>query len=122
MRQQSTSSDTLADPLKITHPAHPFASDPSYVDHAPWIKTEVIVCKVKHPMKGYRAIIKDVLPRQDTLSGLRINAQFTHVNPAHPFKTENLDYDEYFTLPHVFQTESERNPSSPSGILAVCSD
>jgi hypothetical protein len=80
MKQQSTSSSTLADPLMA-------------VERTPWIKTEVIVCKVKHPMKGYRAIVKDVLPLQDTLSGLRITAQFTHINPAHPFKIEVLDYD-----------------------------
>jgi hypothetical protein len=45
-------------------------------------------------MKGYHAIIKDVLPLQDTLSGLRITVQFTHMNPAHPFKTSVLDYDD----------------------------
>jgi hypothetical protein len=55
---------------------------------------EVIVCKVKHPMKGYHAIIKDVLPLQDTPSSLRITIQFIHMNPAHPFKTEILDYDD----------------------------
>ena len=93
MKQQSTSSNMPADPFKITHPTHPFTSDPSYVECAPWIKMEVIVCKVTHPMKGYCAIIKDVLPLQDTLSSLRISAQFTHMNPANPFKTEILDYD-----------------------------
>jgi hypothetical protein len=62
---------------------------------------EVIVCKVKHPMKGYHAIIKDVLPLQDNLSGLRITAQFTHMNPAHPFKTEVLDYDDVVEVLYV---------------------
>jgi hypothetical protein len=60
----------------------------------PWIKTEVIVCKVKHLLKGYHAIVKDVLPLQDTLSGLRITTQFTHMNPVNPFKTSVLDYDD----------------------------
>jgi hypothetical protein len=94
MKQQSTSSSTSADPL-ITHPTCPFASDSS--ECAPWIKTEVVVCKVK----SYRAIIKDVLPLQDTLSGLRITAQFTHPNPAHPFKTEVLDYDDIVEVSYV---------------------
>jgi hypothetical protein len=97
MKQQSASSSTPADAL-ITHSTHPYASD---LERAPWIKTEVIVCKVKHPMKGYRAIVKDVLPLQDTLSGLKITAQFTHVNPAHPFKTEVLDYDDVVEASYV---------------------
>jgi hypothetical protein len=92
------SSSTSADPL-ITHPTCPFALDPS--ERAPWIITEVVVCKVKHPLKGYRAIIKDVLPLQDTLSGLRITAQFTHINPAQPFKTEVLDYDDVVEVLYV---------------------
>ena len=99
-KQQSTSSSKPADPL-ITHPTRPFASDPSAVERAPWIKMEVIVCKVKHPMKGYRAIVKDVLPLQDTLSGLRITTQFTHMNPSHPFKTEVLDYDDVVEASYV---------------------
>jgi hypothetical protein len=99
-KQQPTSSGTPADPL-ITHPTHPFTSYPSDVERAPWIKTEVIVCKVKHPMKGYRAIVKDVLPLQNTLSGLRITVQFTHVNPAYPFKTEVLDYDDDIEVLYV---------------------
>jgi hypothetical protein len=52
-------------------------------------------------MKGYRAIIKDVLPLQDTLSGLKITAQFTHMNSANPFKTEVLDYDDVVEVSYV---------------------
>ena len=52
-------------------------------------------------MKGYRAIVKDVLPLQDNLSGLRITTQFTHMNPAHPFKTEVLDYDNVVEVSYV---------------------
>src|SRR5882757_5678280 len=91
------SSSTSAD-LLVTHPACPFALD---VEHMPWIKTEVIVCKVKHLLKGYHAIVKDVLPLQDTLSGLRITAQFTHMNPANPFKTSVLDYDDIVEASYV---------------------
>ena len=62
---------------------------------------EVIVCKIGHPMKGYRAIVRDVLPLQDTSSGLRIIAQFTHFNSAHLFKTEGLDYDDVVEASYV---------------------
>jgi hypothetical protein len=98
MKQQSTSGSTSADPL-ITHPTCLFTSDPS--EHTSWIKTEVVVCKVKHPMKGYCTIVKDVLPLKDTLSGLRITAQFTHMNSANPFKTEVLDYDDVMKVSYV---------------------
>jgi len=70
-------------------------------EQVPWLKTEVIVCKVKHPLKGYHAIVKDVLPLQDTPSGLRITAQFTQLNPANPFKTEVLDYDDVVEASYV---------------------
>ena len=63
-------------------------------EQVPWINTEVIVCKAIHPLKGYRAIVKDVQRLQNTLSGLKITAQFTHLNSANPFKTEVLDYDD----------------------------
>jgi len=43
-------------------------------EQVPWLKTEVIVCKVKHLLKGYHAIVKDVLPLQDTPSSLGITA------------------------------------------------
>jgi hypothetical protein len=87
-------------PVSFTkqHSTHPFASD---LECVPWIKTEVIVCKVGHPMKSYRAIVKDVLPLQDTLSGLKITTQFTHLNPAHPFKTKVLDYDDVVEASYV---------------------
>jgi len=67
----------------------------------PWPKTEVIVCKIKHPLKGYHAIVKDVLPLQDTPSSLRITAQFTQLNPANLFKTEVLDYDDVVEASYV---------------------
>ena len=73
---------------------------PKY-EQVPWISMEVIVCKVKHPMKGYHAIIKDVLPLQDTSSSLKITAQFIYLDPAHPFKTEVLDYDDVVKAKYV---------------------
>ena len=88
-------------PFSFTMQQSMSSSTPQKREQIPWIKTEVIVCKVKHPMKGYRAIVKDVLPLQDTLSGLRITAQFIHLNPAHPFRTEILDYDDVVEASYV---------------------
>jgi hypothetical protein len=101
MRQQSIASSAPADQPSHLYQIHPFVSNQSDAEWLPWIKMEVIVCKVKHPMKGYRAIIKDVLPLQDTPSGLRITIQFIHMNPAHPFKTEILDYDDVVEASYV---------------------
>jgi len=70
-------------------------------EQVPWLKTEVIICKVKHPLKSYHVIVKDVLPLQDTPSSLRITAQFTQLNPANPFKTEVLDYDDVVEASYV---------------------
>jgi hypothetical protein len=67
----------------------------------PWIKIEVIVCKIKHLIKGYHAIIKDVLPLQDTPNSLRITTQFIHMNPAYPFKSKILDYDDIVEASYV---------------------
>jgi hypothetical protein len=72
----------------------------------PWINTEVIVCKVNHPMKGYRGVVKDVQVVKNTLSGLKIAIQFIHLNPAHPFKAETLDYDDVVEASYVTLSRS----------------
>ena len=60
----------------------------------PWISTYVIITKLKSPLKGYEAIVKDVLRGQDTASGLKIAIQLTHLDPLAPFKTTIVDYDD----------------------------
>lgn len=59
----------------------------------PWIGTMVIVNKIGHPRKGYHGVVKGVLPRQQTFSGLRVQVQFTHVSPEGSHE-ETLDYDD----------------------------
>jgi hypothetical protein len=59
-----------------------------------WIGTNVLITGKGNPMKGYQGIIKDVLCGQTTKSRLRIAVQFTHLNPAAPFKTVLVDFDE----------------------------
>ena len=54
----------------------------------------VIISKVKHPLKGYQGIVKNVLCRQETASGLQVAVQLSHLDPACPFKREILDYDD----------------------------
>ena len=39
-------------------------------------------------------VVKDVLPGQDTASGLKIVLQLEHLDPSSPFKTITVDYDE----------------------------
>jgi hypothetical protein len=45
-------------------------------------------------MKGYHAVVKDVIRGQPTLSGLCVIVQLTHADPANPFKIIKLDYDD----------------------------
>ena len=51
---------------------------------------------MKHgsPLKGYVAVVKDVLHGQDTLSGLKTFVQLLHLDPSAPFKTAIVDYDD----------------------------
>ena len=41
-------------------------------DRVPWINTNVIITKLGSPFKGYVGVVNDVLPGQDTASGLKI--------------------------------------------------
>ena len=66
----------------------------SKADSVPWIGTKVIIMKHGSPLKGYVAIVKDVLRGQDTLSGLRTFVQLLHLDPSAPFKTAIVDYDD----------------------------
>jgi hypothetical protein len=50
--------------------------------------------KAGYAFKGYSGVVKNVLHRQDTASGLRIVMQLTDFDPASPFKTITVDYDD----------------------------
>ena len=63
-------------------------------DSVPWIGIDVIITKVKSPLKGYGGVVKDVLCGQDTASGLRIVIQLTCLDVASPFKIKVVDYDD----------------------------
>ena len=60
----------------------------------PWVNTHVIITKLGNPLKGYTAVVKDVLCGQDTASGLKITIQLAHLNPSTPYKTYTVDYDD----------------------------
>ena len=66
----------------------------SKADSVPWIGTYVIITKLGNPRKGYVGVVKDVLPGQDTASGLRIAIQLQHLDPSAPFKTTIVDHDD----------------------------
>jgi len=59
----------------------------------PWVNVHVMVVK-SGPHKGYRAVIKNVLPGQATFSKPRLEIQFLHLDPSSPFKTVIVDYDD----------------------------
>jgi hypothetical protein len=63
-------------------------------DTVPWIGIHVVITKPGSPLKGYVGVVKDVLCRQDTASGLKIGIQLTHLDPSSPFRTTVVDYDD----------------------------
>jgi len=63
------------------------------VNQAPWLNVHVMVVK-PGPHKGYRAVVKNVLPGQATFSKLRLEIQFLHLDPSSPFKTVIVDHDD----------------------------
>jgi hypothetical protein len=66
----------------------------SKADCVPWIGTHVIITKHGNALKGYVGVVKDVLPGQDTDSGLKIAIQLTRLDPSAPFRTTVVDYDD----------------------------
>jgi len=66
----------------------------SKADSVPWINTNVIITKIGSPFKGYVGVVKDVLPGQDTASGLKIAIQLAHLDPSAPFRRMVVDYDD----------------------------
>ena len=66
----------------------------SKADRVPWLNTNVIITKIGSPFKGYVGVVKDVLPGQDTASGLKIAIQLAHIDPSAPFRKIVADYDD----------------------------
>jgi hypothetical protein len=68
-------------------------------------------------------VVKDVLPGQDTASGLKIVLQLKHLDPSAPFKTITVDYDdvvEQKSVKYLHLPESILNiPSSRTGYLLL---
>ena len=60
----------------------------------PWLDTSVIITKLGSPFKGYVGVVKDVLPGQDTASGLKIAIQLVHLDPLAPFRRTVGDYED----------------------------
>ena len=81
-------------PFFHTSPSSKTDDSLSKADNVPWIGTHVIVTKLGSPLKGYKGIVKDALPRQDTASGLKVVIQLAHLDPSAPFKTAVVDYDD----------------------------
>ena len=66
----------------------------SKADSVPWIGTQVIITKHGSPLKGYAAVVKDVLRGQDTAISLKFYLQILHLDPLAPFKTVTVNYDD----------------------------
>ena len=60
----------------------------------PWIGTNVIITKLRSPLKGYVGVVKDVICGQDTAISLKVTIQLAHLNPLAPFWTIVVEYDD----------------------------
>ena len=83
----------LSKPPFLHESQQPESSESERRDYMPWIGTKVLVCKVGHARKGYHGVVRGVLPRQPTFSGLRVQVRFTHISPDGMCE-ETLDYDD----------------------------
>ena len=52
-------------------------------------------------MKGYQGIIKTVLCKQPTKSGLSVVVQLAHLDPSCPYQTVVLNYDDVIEAKYV---------------------
>ena len=53
-------------------------------------------------MKGYQGIVKTVLCKQPTKSGLRLVVQLAHLEPSCPYSTVVLDYADVIEAQYVY--------------------
>ena len=62
-------------------------------DYIPW-KGRIVVIVKKHAMKGYHAVIKDVLCDEASQSGIKLVIQFLQYSAAAPYQSLTFDYDD----------------------------
>jgi len=72
----------------------PRSNDIPRSDKVPWIKTHITIAKNGHPLRTCPGIIKDVLCRQKTSSGLKVEVELTTLDAVSPFRRIILDYDD----------------------------
>jgi hypothetical protein len=70
-------------------------------DQVSWIRTTIWVRKPRHALKGCHGVVKNVLCGQETSSGSRITIQLSQWNPAFPFQTVIMDYDDIVEAEYV---------------------
>ncbi|KAF8235247.1 hypothetical protein L208DRAFT_1258056, partial [Tricholoma matsutake] len=71
-------------------------------DPIPWIRTTILVSKPGHAMKSYQGIVKTVLCKQPTKSGLHLVVQLAHLDPSCPYKMVVLNYDDVVEAQYVY--------------------
>jgi hypothetical protein len=62
-----------------------------------------LVSKEGHALKGKRGVVVNVLPRQSTPSGLKIEVEITDYDPNVPYPRVVFDYDDLKDLEYVSQ-------------------
>ena len=71
-------------------------------DHSPWVGVEVAVTKKGHPCRGQKVLVLNVLLKQNTASGLKVEVQFEVFDPSVTNARATFDYDDLLEFKYVF--------------------
>ena len=86
----------------FSHGTHrPRSNDIPQYDEVPWLETNITIAKQGHPLRTRPGIIKDVLCRQATSSGLKVQVELTTLDAVAPFRRIVLDYDDVVVTRYV---------------------
>lgn len=77
-----------------------------YTGPTPWVNLPATITKVGNPFRNYPAVVRDVLLRQDTPSGLKVILEITTYQAAAPRRTVSVDYDFVVDAESVFRSSS----------------
>ena len=72
-------------------------------DQMPWRGVKVLIIKQGHQHKSKAAVVRTVLPNQDTPSGLKVEVHSAHYDPNAPFSKAVFDYDDLIEFEYGFK-------------------
>ena len=71
-------------------------------NHSSWVGIEVTVTKKGHPCRGRKVLVLNVLPKQNTASGLKVEVRFEVFDPSVTNARATFDYDDLLEFKYFF--------------------